>query len=225
MFVPRWSTVPWHSFSLPSANSHFFCHIFPSLFGFLPRLHPLTTLQESPSAAQATRPRKDPNQEKPIIEKNTAPCNLVISSPLHHTCITLDQVLCRVLTCPFMRPVHELAACGLIQRYSNYTSTITLGTLAAMVLPGPGPENWFSRFSSSCMRAKTARDAAFKHPRAKVTGTGNMGLACASGMWSMHIDILQGPSAHEHWFFGLSARKRRGLVVLRAVITVLEILW
>jgi hypothetical protein len=133
--------ITWPFIFPPVRQLPFFFHIFPSLFGFLPRLHPLTTLQESPSAAQATRPRKDPNQEKPIIEKNTAPCNLVISSPLHHTCITLDQVLCRVLTCPFMRPVHELAACGLIQSYSNYTSTITLGTLAAMVLPGPGPEN------------------------------------------------------------------------------------
>ena len=64
--------VPYRGIHFPSRppNPVFFPHIslslrFPSAF----RLHPLTTLQESPSAAQATRPRKDPNQEKPIIEK------------------------------------------------------------------------------------------------------------------------------------------------------------
>jgi hypothetical protein len=133
-----------------------------------------------------------------------------LSHPLLSPCITRTRLLCRVLTCPFMRLVHELATYSLIpkifQLYFNHSSW-------ALGSDGPSrsrPRKLFSRFSSSCMGGKTARDAAFNNPGAR-SETGNKGLACESGMWSMHIDsFCKGQARTSIDFFLGSVRESEG---------------
>jgi hypothetical protein len=75
------------------------------------------------------------------------------------------------------------------------------------------------------MGGKTARDAAFNtQEQGQGQGTGASRVRAGCGQCIL-IDSARAKRARALIFFRQSARTRRGLVGLRAVIMVLEILW